>query len=130
MTDSTEQIRLNDRAYLLVRNPSSVLICWTWSASAAQAFRSAAYEPEVVIRLAAADDRNLAVEHRVRWDAGRLYLRPPAEGRVYSALVYAGKKDGTREKLLESNQALMPVSSTMSGLSAGYASSEFFQKKV
>jgi hypothetical protein len=128
MTDSTELLRLNDRAYLLVRNPSSVLVCWTWSGSAAGSFESGVYEPEIIVRLAAAEDKNLAVEYSAPWNAGKLYIRPPAEGRVYAALVYARKKDGAREKLLESNAALTPVSSAMSGLSAGYASAEFFRQ--
>ncbi len=128
MTDSTDLLRLNDRAYLLVRNPSSVLVCWTWSGSAAGAFESGVYEPEIIVRLAAAEDKNLSMECSVPWNDGKLYIRPPVEGRVYTAFVYASKKDGAKEKLLESNAALTPVSSAMSGLSAGYASAEFFRQ--
>ena len=125
MTCSTERLRLNDRAYLLVRNPSSAFVCWTWSGSSAQAFNSMDYEPDVLVRLSAAEDKNQVVEHSVRWDTGGIYLRLPAEGRTYSASVYVRKKDGHKEKLLESNAALAPVSLEMSGLSSGYASPEF-----
>jgi hypothetical protein len=128
MTDVTDLLRLNDRVYLLVRNPSSVLVCWTWSGSAAGAFESGVYEPEIIVRLAAAEDKNLMVECSARWNAGKLYIRPPAEGRVYAASVYALKKGGAKDKLMESNAALTPVSSAMSGLSAGYASAEFFRQ--
>ncbi len=130
MTDLTDLLRLNDRAYLLVRNPSSVFICWTWSAAVCGAFETGVYEPEIIVRLAAVEDKSLAVECSALWSAGKLYIRPPAEGRVYSAFVYARKKDGSKEKLLESNAALTPVSSAMSGLSAGYASAEFFRQSL
>ena len=130
MTDLTDLLPLSDRAYLLVRNPSSVLVCWTWSGSAARNFESGVYEPEITVRLAAAEDKNLSVECSALWNAGKLYIRPPAEGRVYCASVYARKKGGAGEKLLESNAALTPLSSAMSGLSAGYASAEFFRPGV
>jgi hypothetical protein len=123
-----EIIHSRDRAYLLVRNPTSVLVCWTWSRAVAEAFGSRVYEPEVIIRLAAAEDKALVVECPAPWAAGKLYIRPPAEGRVYSAGIYALKKDGSREKLSESNSALTPVSSSRHGLAAGYASAEFFRK--
>jgi hypothetical protein len=129
MPGALEFLRLNDKAYLLVRNPFAVFVCWTWSVVRAEAFASGAYEPEVTVRLAASDDMALFVECSAPWNAGKLYIKPPAGGRVYTASVYARRKDGPREKLLESNAALTPLSSPGSGLSAGYASAEFFRKE-
>ncbi len=117
----------NDKAYLLVRNPSSVFICWTWGRAGAEAFESLRYEPEIIVRLAAVGDKAGAVEQAAQWNAGKLYMKPPAEGQTYTAAIYARNKDGAREKLLESNAALTPAPIVRSGLSAGYASAEFFR---
>lgn len=118
----------NDKVYLLVRNPSSVFICWTWGRARAEAFESAGYAPEITVRLAAAGDKANTVEQTAQWNAGRLYMKPPAEGQTYTAAIYARTKDGAQEKLMESNAALTPVSAVRSGLSAGYASAEFFRR--
>lgn len=125
MADSTPS---NDKAYLLVRNPSSVFICWTWGRARAEAFAAQGYAPEIIVRLAAAGDKANTVEQAAQWNAGKLYMKPPAEGHTYTAAIYARNKDGAQEKLLESNAALTPVSVARSGLSAGYASAEFFRR--
>jgi len=128
MTDASDLIRLNDKAYLLVRNPSAVFVCWTWSRSRAEAFETGAYEPDVIVRISVSEDKALDAELPAAWNAGKLYIKPPAEGRVYTAFVYAVRKDGSREKLMESNPMLTPVSAAGSGLQAGYASDEFLHK--
>ncbi|OGS08093.1 MAG: hypothetical protein A2270_03360 [Elusimicrobia bacterium RIFOXYA12_FULL_51_18] len=118
----------NDKVYLLVRNPSSVFICWTWSRARAEVFEALGYEPEILVRLSAAGDKIPAVEQAVPWNSGKLYMAPPVEGKTYTAAIYARNKEGVQEKLLESNSALTPVSSQRPGLSAGYASAEFFRR--
>jgi len=118
----------NDKVYLLVRNPSSVFICWTWSRARAEVFEAPGCDPQIVVRLSAAGDKVPVVEQAVPWNAGKLYMTPPEEGRTYTAAIYARNKDGVQEKLLESNAALTPVSSPRPGLSAGYASAEFFRR--
>lgn len=128
MANETAFPASNDKVYLLPRNPSSVFVCWTWSRSRAAAFEAMAYEPEIIVRLSAVDDMALTAEVSARWNAGKLYMKPPAEGRTYTAAVYAGKKDGSREKLMESNAAATPVSAPRQALSAGYSSSEFFRR--
>ena len=126
MTCSTEHLRCSDKAYLLVRNPSSVFVCWTWSEASARVLGSADYEPDVMVRLSSVDNKDLAVESLGRWDSGGIYLRPPAEGKTYAASVYARKKGGQMEKLLESNAALTPVSLAASGVSSGCVASGSF----
>ena len=118
----------NDKAYLLVCNPASVFICWTWSRARTEAFEAQGYAPEITVRLSAAGDKANAVEQAAQWNAGKLYMKPPAEGQTYTAAIFARNKDGAEEKLLESNAALTPVSCARSGLSAGYASAEFFRR--
>ena len=76
-----------------------------------------------MVRLSSVDDATLAVERLGRWDSGGVYLRPPVEGRTYSAAVYARKKDGHMEKLLESNAALTPLSIEVSCVSSGCSGS-------
>jgi len=127
MTENTGRIRTNDRAYLLIRNPFSVFVCWTWSPASAEAFRSGTYAGEVLVRLAVSDERNISAEASAPWDSSGLFMKPPAEGRPCTAFVYVSRKDGSREKLLESPPALTPVASAVSGLSSGYASPEFLQ---
>lgn len=128
MNNETEFAQSNDKVYLLPKNPSEVFICWTWSRARAEAFTAQAFEPELLVRLSAADDKALFSESAADWRAGMLYMNPPAEGRTYTASVYARKKDGSLEKLLESNAAATPVSAPRQALSAGYSSSEFFRK--
>lgn len=128
MADETALTPSNDKVYLLPKNPAAAFVCWTWSRSSAEAFESLVYEPEIIIRLSAADDKTLTAEASARWNAGKLYIKPPAEGRTYTAAVYARKKDGSQEKLLESNAAATPVSAPRQALSSGYSSSEFFRK--
>ena len=127
MTNEISFISSNDKVYLLPKNPAAVFVCWTWSRSRAETFEQA-YEPEIIVRLSAVDDKALTAEAAVRWNAGKLYIKPPAEGRVYTAAVYAVKKDGSTEKLLESNAVAVPVSAPRCGLSSGYSSTEFFRK--
>jgi len=124
----TDPAPSNDKAYLLVRNPSSVFVCWTWSRAKAEAFAAAGYGPEITVRLSSAADKTLTVEQAAPWNACRLYLKPPAEGHTYIASIYARNKEGVQEKLLESNAALTPVSASRAGLSSGYASAEFFRR--
>lgn len=128
MPNETAVITSNDKAYLLPRNPALVFVCWTWSRFRAEAFSSRVYEPEIIVRLSAVDDKTLAAEATAQWNAGKLYMKPPAEGRTYTVSVYACKKEGSQEKLLESNPAATPVSAPGQVLSAGYSSSEFFRK--
>ena len=128
MTNETAFIPSNDKAYLLPKNPSAFFICWTWSRARAEAFTAQEYEPEILVRLSAIDDKALLAESAADWRAGKIYMKPPAEGRTYTAAVYARKKDGSQEKLLESNAAAAPVSAPRQALSAGYSSAEFFRK--
>lgn len=128
MANETVYTPSNDKAYLLPRNPGSVFVCWTWSRSRAEAFGARIYEPEILVRLSDVEDKASVVESTVKWDSGRLYMKPPAEGRTYAAAVYAFKKDGSQEKLLESNAAAAPVSAPRRGFPAGCSSSEFVRK--
>ena len=128
MSDETAFTPSNEKVYLLPRNPSTVFVCWTWSRSRAEAFEARVYEPEILIRLSSVEDKTQTAEVSVQWNAGKFYMKPPVEGRTYTAAVYARKKDGSHEKLLESNAAVMPVSAPRQALSAGYSSFEFFRK--
>ena len=121
-------ISSNDKVYLLPRNPAAVFVCWTWSRSRAEAFVDQWYEPEILIRLCDTGDKTLAAESAAKWDSGKLYMKPPVEGRTYAVAVYARKKDGSQEKLMESNASATPVSAPRQGLSAGYSSAEFFRR--
>jgi hypothetical protein len=129
MTDKTAFVPSNDKVYLLPKNPLAVFICWTWSRSRAEAFQTQAYNPEIIIRLFAADDKALMVEAAARWNAGKIYMKPPVEGRTYTAAVCARKKGGSQEKMLESNAVATPVSAPRQALSAGYSSSEFLRRE-
>ena len=129
MPDINELLRNSDRAYLLVRNPSSVFVCWTWSRARAEAFTAGVYDGEILIKLSAEDDNSPASEYPASWAAGKLYLKPPAGGRICTASVFARKKDGSREKLMDSNSALVPGPAAAPGLESGYASAEFFRKE-
>ena len=129
MTNGTLFTPSNDKAYLLPRNPAAVFVCWTWGRSRAEAFETRGYEPEIVVGLFDAENKALTAEVSVRWNAGKIYIKPAVEGRTYTAVIYALKKDGTREKLLESNAAATPVSAPRRGLSAGYSSAEFFRRE-
>ncbi len=128
MTNETAFIPSNDKAYLLPKNPAEVFICWTWSSARAEAFTAQLFEPQILVRLTAVDDKALLSEAAADWRAGKLYMKPPAEGRTYTAAVYARNRDGSQEKLLESNAAATPVSAPRQALSAGYSSAEFFRK--
>ncbi|MFA6434322.1 MAG: DUF4912 domain-containing protein [Elusimicrobiales bacterium] len=129
MTNPTALAASNDKVYLLPRNPAAAFVCWTWSRSRSDAFEAGVYEREILVRLFVVDDKALAVEAAAAWDAGKLYLKPPVEGRTYTAAVFARKNDGSQEKLMESNAAAVPVSAPRQDLSAGYSSAEFFRKE-
>ncbi len=118
----------SDRVYLLPKNPAAVFVCWTWSRSMEETFEARTYEPEIIVKISAVDDKALTSEVSAQWNAGKLYMKPPVEGRTYTAAVYVRKKDGTQEKILESNVAATPISAPRQILSAGYSSSEFFRK--
>ncbi|MBU2574392.1 MAG: DUF4912 domain-containing protein [Elusimicrobia bacterium] len=128
MTDELNLPPSSDKAWLLVKSPAAVFVCWTLGRAKTEAFKTASYAPNVLVRLVSCEDKTLAVEAEVRWDAGKIYLKPPAEGRICSAAVYARKKDGGQEKLLESNAVAAPVSSPLGGVSSGYSSAEFFRR--
>ena len=130
MSNETNFILSTDKAYLLPRNPSAFFICWTWSRSRAEAFEAREYEPEILVRLSACEDKAVSGETSVRWDSGKLYMKPTAEGRAYSVSVYGRRKDGRQEKLLESNAVAAPVSAPAPGTSSGYSSAEFFRKNL
>ena len=117
-----------DKAWLLVKNPSSVFVCWTFSRSKAEAFEAASYGPMVLVRLVCCEDKNLAVEAEVRWDAKKIYMKPPVDGGTCSASVHAIRNDGVQEKLLETNSVSVPVSGPRGGICSGYSSAEFFRK--
>ena len=93
-----------------------------------ETFEARTYEPEIIVKISAVDDKALTSEVSAQWNAGKLYMKPPVEGRTYTAAVYVRKKDGTQEKILESNVAATPISAPRQILSAGYSSSEFFRK--
>ncbi|MBI4802106.1 MAG: DUF4912 domain-containing protein [Elusimicrobia bacterium] len=128
MTDELNLPPSSDKAWLLVKSPAAVFVCWTWNRAKTEAFETASYEPEVLVKLVSCEDKTPAAEAEVRWDAGKVYLKPPAEGGTCSAAVYARKKDGGREKLLESNTVTLPVSGPRGGVSSGYASAEFIRR--
>ena len=128
MANETAFTPSNDKTYLLPKNPAAVFVCWTWSRSREEAFKAREYEPGIIVRLSAVDDKVLTAEVSAQWNAGKLYMKPPVEGRTYTVAVYAQKKDGSQEKMLESNAAATPVSVPRQTLSSGYSSSEFFRK--
>jgi len=128
MANETAFTPSNDKLYLLPKNPAAVFICWTWSRGSEETFEIHGYEPEIIVRLSAVDDKALTSEVSVQWNSGKIYMKPPVEGRTYTAAIYARKKDGAQEKILESNPTATPVSAPRQILSAGYSSSEFFRK--
>src|SRR3989339_1527393 len=105
MADELNSQPPSDKAWLLVKSPSSAFVCWTWNRAKAEAFESGVYEPGVLVRLSSSGERSLTAEAGAAWDSGKAYLQPPAEGAQCAAAVYARKKDGSLEKLLESNAA-------------------------
>lgn len=128
MVNETELISSADRVYLLPRSPSAFFVSWSWSLSTNEAFRAGSYGPEIFVRLSASDDKGLFAEAGVCWDSGKLYIKPPAEGRTFSVSVYGLKQDGSREIIMESNSVAAPVSAPRNGPSYGYSSAEFFRK--
>ncbi|OGR41043.1 MAG: hypothetical protein A2X28_06870 [Elusimicrobia bacterium GWA2_56_46] len=129
MSDKTNLILSTDKVYLLPRNPSAFFICWTWGRSRAEAFEAREYESEILVRLSVCEDKAVSGEASVRWDSGKLYMKPPAEGRTCSVSVYGRRKDGAQEKLLESNSVAAPVPAPAPETSSGYSSAEFFRKE-
>lgn len=128
MADESNLQPSSDKAWLLVKSPGSAFVCWTWNRPKSEAFETGAYEPGVLVRLSSCGDKSLITEAEARWDAGKTYLKPPAEGIACLAAVYARKKDGALEKLLESNAAVVPVSGPRGGVCSGYASAEFIRR--
>lgn len=128
MADELTLTPFSDRAWLLVKSPASAFVCWTWNRAKAEAFGAGAYEAGVLVRLSSCGNKALTAEAEARWNAGGAYLKPPAEGAVCSAAVYARRKDGALEKLLETNSAAVPVSGPRGGVSSGYASAEFIRR--
>lgn len=115
-----------DRLVLLPKNPGTFFIFWQFSGSRADAFRAAAFGPEIELRLSYADDRTAAASHRAQWQAGRAYLPVPERGGTCEAALYA-LRSGAWEKLLESNQASAPAAAGLASDRA-YASLEFHKK--
>jgi hypothetical protein len=119
----------NEKAYLLAKNPSSIFLCWTWNRARTEVFEAGGYESEITVRLFPNGDKAAAAEFAVQWNSGKLYIKLPTEGGTYAAVIYARRKDGVQEKLLESNAASAPVSAQRGRLSSGYSSAEFFRRE-
>lgn len=114
-----------DRLVLLPKNPGTFFIFWQFSAGRQEAFRSAAFAPEIELRLSGADDNSPAGTHRASWQAGRAYL-PSGRGGACAAALYA-LRNGAWEKLLESNPASAPVAADLASDRA-CASMEFLKR--
>lgn len=115
-----------DRLVLLPKNPGSFFIFWQFSDGRSDSFRSAAFAPEVEIRFSYSDDKSPASTHKAQWQAGRAYIPVPERGGTCEASLYA-LRDGSWERLLESNQASAPWAAGMPDERA-YASMEFMKR--
>lgn len=115
-----------DKLVLLPKNPGTFFVFWQFSAGRAEAFRSAAFAPEIELRLSYAEDRAHAAVHKSDWRAGRAYLPVPERGGACEAALYA-LRNGAWERLLESNQAAAPAKAGAEEERA-YASMEFHKR--
>jgi hypothetical protein len=114
-----------DRLVLLPKNPGSFFALWHFSSARQEAFRSGALAPEVELRLVS-EDKVSASSCRAAWDAAGAYLDVPAQGRAYTASLYA-RRGEEWEKLLESNPAGSPAPAGLASDRA-YASLEFHKR--
>ncbi|MHB0995495.1 MAG: DUF4912 domain-containing protein [Elusimicrobiales bacterium] len=126
MPELSRTLPPEDRLVLLPKNPGSCFVCWQLSSGRAEAFSSGAFAPEVELRLVCVDDASQAVSLKADWRAGRSYMTVPAQGRTYQASLHA-LRNGSWEKLLESNQAAAPGAAG-SAEDRAYASLEFHKK--
>jgi len=126
MPELSRPLPAEDRLVLLPKNPGAFFIFWQLSAGRAEAFRSAAFSPEIELRLTCVDDNAVTSVFKAAWQAGRCYAAVPAQGRTYQVSLYAFR-NGAWEKLLESNQAAAPAAAGMAEDRA-YASLEFHKK--
>ncbi|HBA61118.1 MAG TPA: hypothetical protein DCZ92_09925 [Elusimicrobia bacterium] len=115
-----------DRLVLLPKNPGVLFLFWQFSASRAEAFRASALGAEVELRLFYSEDKAQASSRRAAWDSFKGYLEVPAQGRTYTAALYA-LRNGEWEKFLESNPAASPASAGAAEERA-YASLEFHKR--
>ena len=81
MANETAFTPSSDKIYLLPKNPAAVFVCWTWSRASEETFETGGYGPEIIVRLCAVDDKALTSEVSTQWNAGKLYMKPPVEGR-------------------------------------------------
>jgi len=115
-----------DRLVLLPKNPGVFFVLWCFCASRAEAFRAAALGGEVELRLVYSDDKAPASSRKTAWDSGGAYLEVPAQGKNYTAALYA-LRGGEWEKLMESNSSPAPSAAGMAEERA-YASLEFHKR--
>ncbi|MEI7528101.1 MAG: DUF4912 domain-containing protein [Elusimicrobiota bacterium] len=126
MPQLSQTLPAEDRLVLLPKNPGAFFVLWLFSASRAEAFRSGALAGEVELRLFFQEDKAQAFSRKAAWDAGGAYLDVPAQGKNYSAALYA-QRGGEWEKLLESNFSAAPAAAGMAEERA-YASMEFHKR--
>jgi len=115
-----------DRLVLLPKNPGVFFVFWQFSASRVEAFCSSALGGEVELRLFYSEDKAPAFSRKAAWNAGRLYLDVPAQGKNYTAALYAFR-NGEWEKFLESNSVSAPAAAGAAEERA-YASLEFHKR--
>ena len=128
MPQLTQMLPAEDRLVLLPKNPGVFFVLWRFCASRTESFLAAAFGGEVELRLFYSDDKTQAFSRKAAWSAGGLYLDVPAQGKNYTAALYA-LRAGEWEKLMESNSCAAPSAAGMAEERA-YASLEFHKRGV
>ncbi|PIU19444.1 MAG: hypothetical protein COT18_07400 [Elusimicrobia bacterium CG08_land_8_20_14_0_20_59_10] len=126
MPELSRTLPSEDRLVLLPKNPGVLFAFWQFSASREEAFISSALGGEVELRLFHSEDKAQVSALKAAWKSGKAYLEVPAQGRSYTAALYA-LRSGEWEKLLESNPVSSPAAAGMAEERA-YASLEFHKR--
>lgn len=126
MAELSGMLPHEDRLVLLPKNPGVLFVFWQFSGGRLESFRSSDLGGEVELRLFYCEDKAQASCSRAAWDQWKAYLEVPAQGRSYTAALYA-LRNGEWEKLLESNPVSSPAAAGMAEERA-YASLEFHKR--
>lgn len=128
MPELTIPLPTEDKLVLLPKNPDSLFVFWSFSASRAEMFQTSSAGSEIEVRLFRADDNSQVSVAKAQWDKFGAYLPAQRNGGLYSAALYV-LRGGEWERVLESNQTAAPAAAGASEDRA-YASLEFHKRSV
>ena len=109
MSEKNIDVCSGEKLILLVRNPETLFVLWSFNETNERNFEKGIYARQVELRIFTLSESLPVLSFKFNFNDNKNYIQMPLKEGEYFASLYARNEKGEEMKLLESNVILAPA---------------------